>query len=214
MLWAKLKAADTGKRLSFLASYSNLTSQATFTFTNVDFGIPASDRTIIVVANARGTSAANLNSATIDGVSSYVVGSSTTSAPAHVISRNISSGTTGTISLNYSGALSSGCAVAVYACYGLTSYIPKDSDAAVFTSGLSNNRAVSTNSGDVILSGLLLSSSQSVTWSNVAQDATKAINDGRNVYFASSDNAPQGNITVGASWASSTASSLVVAVFR
>ena len=200
------------KSVTFITSSAIAASQTTFTFSGVNFGNPSPYRSIIVVANARTIGLLPAGTATIGGVSANRANTTSSSAPANIFSANVPTGSTGSIVISFSSFATSGCAIAVYACYGLGSAVARSADWGLVT-GASNTQTVTAETDDFIFAGLLLPSNLSVTWTNVTQNATQAISDSRQCYFASNTGSGSGSIDITAAFTSTT-SSLVVANFR
>jgi hypothetical protein len=212
-----LRAASTtaGKRFQYIANYAIASSQTTFTFNDVSFGTPAFNRTIIIVLLARSSTARSFSSCTIAGNTPNIVGSTgTTNVPRNIFSINLPSGTSGTVSATFSGAVSSGCSIAVYAVYGLSSDVAVSSGNDGVSGATSRSVTLTTNSSDFIFAGLLLGDNQTPTWSNVTQNSQVGIGDSRQTYYASNSASPSGSVTVTATWPVSITNGLVAANFR
>lgn len=125
---------------SFRNYYEDTSSQTTYTFSSCDIGTAHSSRMVVVCIAASNVPGA-VSSCTVNGVSAAsVVTSGNTARHCEIWRAAVTSGTTGvTISVAFSGAGSTNCAIGVYATYP-GSQTPVD---ALGTSGASNaNRAL------------------------------------------------------------------------
>ena len=104
---------------------------ASYTFTSQPFGTATSDR-IICVGTWNWNYTRTLSSSTIGGVSGTTLVTTGGNHPAVVCHAAVSSGTTGTIVINWSGT-NSGCHIAVWSVYGASASI---SDTATSTNDI------------------------------------------------------------------------------
>lgn len=189
---------------------------STFTFTNVPFGFKQDNRTIVVVASMRGATVRAISSITIAGITANLVQRGSASIPQGIASKFNSSSVSGDIVVTLSGIVTSGCAIAVYAVYGLSSDVAESSAAGTLvTSGTTTSVGISCTSKALIFSTLLTSVAVSpITYGVVSEDYSQSILDSRKIYFQSSGEQTAGTKTISATWSTATAAGLFSATFN
>jgi hypothetical protein len=125
--------------VSYRGQSSDLTAQSTYTFSNVDIGVAAANR-LVVVGVGRGTSGRPLLSATIGGIAATINIDSSSQGGAAIISAVVPTGTTATIVINLAGGTSNRCVIGRYALYDLNSSSPAATPVAV--SGTTGSQSI------------------------------------------------------------------------
>lgn len=170
MLSHALRASSVKPSITYNGSASNDTNITTYTFTSVSIGTAATNRIVMVaVTSSSGTPARTITSATIAGVSATVldVNTSFTNRTAFIYA-NIPTGTTATIVVTFSGAMTR-CAVGSYSLYNLKSTNYIDSGTGSFSGTAS--ATVSVPADGIVIAGIVqISNSNPFTWTNVDEN--------------------------------------------
>lgn len=193
-------------------SYNGFTSAlgtgtSTFSVTGVSLGTAASDRIVAVYIHYPNGTISKISSVTIAGVSATLaveVNASNQARVAAIYYANITTGTSGTVSVVTNGTQSSAirCIVASYSLYGLTSSTPTATQVSnndVLNVSPTRSVTITPSSGGILIAGYNAGGYNppaSATWTNATEDF-------ENEFQA-------GNIATTASEANLTASSLTV----
>ena len=147
--------------ISFKGYTENTTTANSYTFTGVNIGTPTSDRYVVVWCQGKSNGGANRNivSINIAGTNGTIVSKNLGQAnPRACVIRNVTTGTTATIIVNFSTALLGSqvnCSIAVYAIYGISSTTIRDNESndSIFinTLSLTVGDAVAPVAGDIAL---------------------------------------------------------------
>jgi len=208
------------KSVVFQEARHSSTNTNSFTFTNVNLGYPDPTRLIVVgVSYYEFDTSVVLNSVIVDGGtatsrvtdSENVPGGSGSFIYANISTRSVATGTTASITANFSRSIDRGCSISVWSVYGLNSSTP----VATARQGVSSGAATisfTTQAEDVIIGVLTgAQSSGATTWSGLTEDYDTSLNSltrsgaSRQVYTAGSltvtgQNTSGETVLVGAQW--------------
>ena len=155
MLSHFLRAVPKNKVYNFINSYVSTANQTTYTFTNCDIGTASSDRYVVVYgAGYTGSLSTNRNASSVSiGGSSATIDYTvlSTAAPSFFAKRLVTSGTTATIAVSFSGPMTN-CGIAIYVIYGLNSTTPISTATGINTTGAT--LSLSATNGGVVLGGI------------------------------------------------------------
>lgn len=144
---------------------SSTASLTTYNFTSVNIGPARSDRLVVVCIGGFRDIGGDINSATIGGVAATVHTSENVINNSHgIISANVPSGTTATVSITWSVA-QAGCSIDVYVVTGLSSFTA-DFTATDTSGGLSQTISPAANS--VVIATATKYPSAGWTWGGTA----------------------------------------------
>lgn len=190
---------------AYISSNSSAASQSSYTFTNQDLGILATNRIIIVAVTSHSTTSGAVSSVTINGLATTLTASAAgNTALGYAVLQN-GSLPSADIVVSFSDTRSSGCAIAVYSIINPISTSIVDSDLGVGGSGTSavvNDLSVSIDG--FVIASLTLAGTDTVTWTNASSNAILSGVGTRRFHFASATTAAASTTyDITASWASS-----------
>lgn len=140
-----------------------------FTFNNVDFGDEHPSRRVIVALVTGLGLGDNLSAFSISGVAATQV---INQRPIHLFVRHLPTGDTGSLSMSYSGAQTTGAFCRVWAAYDLRSDVPVDTAQEVLSAGVASaDLSCNTRSGGIVVAAAGHGDSGTQTWVGVDKDA-------------------------------------------
>lgn len=156
--------------IEFLGYYSDASDATEYTFTDVPLGLPAANRTILVVAHANVGSGRYIFSTTIGGVSAAYDVRDTKNTPTAFYRAVVPTGETGTIVVTISGCCPSGAGIGVYrTTQTLTKIASATGDTSVSIENLS---------GDFVIAAMSSAVASSTTVSGVEPLYNQTLADG------------------------------------
>lgn len=121
-----------GKSVTYVSRAEDATDLTTYSFTGLDFGAPTSDRVLIALIRGTGTASRTVNSVSIGGVSATLYENVSRTNPGCIAVASVPSGTSGTVSVTFSGAcLRAG--VGLFRAVGLNSSVPTSTTSLTFS---------------------------------------------------------------------------------
>jgi hypothetical protein len=214
MLFQKLLTASP-PRVRFLGMYSSTTGATSYTFNSVDFG-PEGDRTIVVATHGSATPTAVCSSISIAGTNGNLFAGASSSLTQGIASRLVTTGTSGTVVVTFSATRTNGCAIGVYALYGLAS----STRTAGLQDAISNSPASVTLSssgpGHVLIACLGTGADpfSDMSFTGVQQDGQALLVSPRTVFAASNQSSSASSNTVSASWSGTANARLIVTSYN
>jgi hypothetical protein len=201
---------------SFTNGYRDDIGGETIEFTNVDFGAEDSTRRIYVFVLARASSTRSLSSMTIGGVSAtFFIGNSSNSlGPYAVYAADVPTGTSGTVSVTFNGAVNT-TIISVYRVLNQTTAIGSvvvDSAASLGLTVTSRSLSIATDARGFALVGINLSAARSIStfgWTQDYETGITQLKAGLGVVSPTS-----GSITYSATWSGTTNATFIVISFR
>lgn len=158
--------------LSFVDSTQDTGTGPTYTFTDHAIGTAASDRLVIVTVHQGGTNR-TVNSVTIGGNAANIVGTALGTLQGITIAwRRVTTGTTATIVVDFSGTLSAGCTVGVFRCVGQLSDTPTDFDAPAGGGDASRSATI-----DIAANGVAVAGASGGSTTDIWTNATTAFSE-------------------------------------
>lgn len=162
---AYLLARDT-------SPYTSSTAQASYTSSSRSFGNPSPSRLVIAFVTAHGGTVRSVNSASIGGVTATVdahaIDSTGGYSGAIVLSAYVPTGTTGTVSITFSGNVN-GCSISVMAVDNVRSQTPVDSKTNNGASGSIRSVSVNWNADGVVVGVVTSAESRTFTWTDLTE---------------------------------------------
>lgn len=160
---ASYAAASAAKTVTWGSYDYDEVDRTTYTFTGVTIGTASSDRRVHVICFAS-NGGVTLSSATIGGVSATINTQAATggSGQMAIITANVTSGTTATVALTWSGSQTR-CGISAYYSTGLTSDASL-ANASATTNGATMTLAGSVNGGFGIAGAWSNGGSSTTTW--------------------------------------------------
>lgn len=195
----------------YLGVTTDTTSPASYSFADVDLGLPSNDRVIVVVAGNRDSGAAGdvFATCTIAGITATNVVSQTNSALGIAIkSAPVPTGATGTITLAVADTVDHAW-IAVYAVYGLASTVAVDTDTG---SDADSFTALTVLSGGVVIAGGVAIAAASFAPTSLTENYDADVETAR--YTAASTSGVVGATTYAAALTGSGTRAIVAASFR
>lgn len=195
----------------YLGAYVDTSSPASYTFSNVDFGQPASGRVIVVVAGNRDSAGGGdtYPTATIGGVTADNTVSAVNSVLGIAIkSARVPTGTSGTVTLSLIDPVDHTW-IAVYALYGLLSPTAVDTDSATDANSFS---ALVARPNGIIIAGGVATSGTSFAPTNLTEHYDADVETAR--YTAAANQGILGSSTYAASLTGSGTRAIVAASWR
>jgi len=203
MLFQKLLGTSSA-RVRFLETRSSTSSASSYTFNSVDFG-PEGDRTIVVAAYGSGATTATCSSISIAGTNGNLAAGASSTFSQGTASRLVTTGTSGTVVVNFSGTRANGCGIGVYALYGLASSTRTASAQSAPTSSPASVSLSSSGPGHVLIASLALGANgfSNVSFTGVELDGQADLVDLRSIIVGSNSLSSSSSNTVSASWSGS-----------
>lgn len=198
--WLNCNESGTPPTVTYEAHYEEDVTTPAVTFSNVDIGTASEDRLVVIVAGGI-TNRRTIDSITINGspmaMHKSIAGIGTAAAdPALAIaSLVVSTGTTATVVVNFSGS-QSGSFIGVHTITGYQSATPQDSASSSTSGGTDPAVSLDVPSGGTIVAAYATngSSLSSVTWTGVStEDFDEAIDSSLNDWWGSA--AHQSNVS-------------------
>lgn len=166
-----LGGGDAGAQIEYVTGASNTSSGSSYQFNSVNFGAPAPDRRIFLIAGARTTNAiSETRIANEVTANNWANGNLNESLRIHAASTLLPTGTSGTINIQIGGT-ASGCVIAIFRAVGLKSPAREAADRAVTPMNMSLRLA----KGGVLIGGCFITGSSNPNVSGLE------IDNGRNV---------------------------------
>lgn len=160
----------------------------TFSFTSKSFGAASSDRQIVVfIAGSGITSGRTISSVTIGGVSATQIVAATNNQHAGIWSASVPTGTTGTVTVVWSGADMTICGCVIYAMTG-ASTTAHDTGSDITPSGSDMSDTINVAANGAVIAGVHMNQSPTLTasWTGVTEDVDQAVS-GNNTISAAHD---------------------------
>ena len=220
MLWQKLLGANGAptsppERAIFLGAAALANNASSYTFSGVDFG-PAGDRTIVVVAYSHGTGTATCTSISIAGTNGNLFAGALSNITQGIASRLVTSGTSGTVVATFSGLRSGGCAIAVYALYGLASSVRTGAAQSAISSLSASGSVPTSGPGHILIASLGTGADaySGMSFTGVALDGQALLVSPRTLFAASNESSIGSSNTVSASWSGAANARLMVTSYN
>lgn len=165
LLTHALRARKKGLTLNYRAAYTSTSALTTYSFTASDIGTAAVGRLIVVCAGGTsGASPVQLSSCTIGGVSATVYSAGLSAHANGQASAFINSGTTATISITFSAAMT-GATIQVYAIYGAISATPVASNIVYSAASATPSLSLNCPAGAAVIASVVTGATvASATW--------------------------------------------------
>lgn len=159
------QAADASSITGFIGTAEDSTDTTTYTFSSKSLSTAASNRQVIVVAVARGSTA--ISAMTVGGVSATMAGNEATTGNSQIGigCASVPTGTTGDIVITGGGFR---CAIAWYVVYGF-SETPSSAPTADTSSPFTTSLTIATN-GFAVGGGVAASGPGASSWTNLTED--------------------------------------------
>lgn len=199
----------------YINSYTDNTSQTTYTFSGVvDFGPEDPSRIIVIAIESDATSSRTLSSSSIAGSAGttvvQVTSLSADKGVAALIRRSVPTGTTGqTVSVTFSGACNR-CAIHVYALYQMASATPTGSTSSTATPPSSS---LTPSADGVVIACAKSAQNTSCTWTGPTEDYDQVLNSTNDFTSASKQNCPNSSMTITATFVGTTSPAMVAAAW-
>jgi hypothetical protein len=199
--------------VTFQASAVSNSALTTYTHSSTALGPAAPDRVIVVGVGGRNTVAGRtIDTVTVAGITATPIatlegGSNTVAGLFRV---RVPTGTTGTISVTYSGSMAR-AGIGVWALYNLCSDVPTDIDTQT---GANPSVTSSVQANGSIVGYLYASGASAGAWTGISEDFDDALTGPNGSSGASDDFASAANVAIQRSDTSTTDEKLLVASFR
>lgn len=205
MLGANFPTPSAPKVLTYIGYTEDSANLTTYTFTGVSIGTASSDRMVVVSIVGDASASRSISSVSIAGsAGTSVVARGAVSTPTAMYRRLVTSGTTATIEVTFSGQMNR-AAIYVHTITGLNSNVP---EATMSTN--TNSAAINGTSGAVVVAfAAILDTGRTSTWTNATKNSENQFAEGFVDSAVASNSSAAASLTITCDWGSTAGRALI-----